>query len=202
MTTLAQSLATSDGESERRCILVPGSLAWLNSPRRKYRVRDAIDGTLRTAIRQCVAGEADWPLLIWGDAGSGKTCAGLCMVDSFGGWAVDLPDLHGLVLKARGRLLLNSGGFVETLDGIGGVWDTWQRASLTVLDEVGQREPTDAQYDTLKRALDLREGLPAVVISNLPMPKLKRVYDDRIVSRLSAGTVIGLTGDRRLKGKH
>ncbi len=200
MTTLAQSL--SDGESERRCILVPGPLAWLNSPRRKYRTREVIDGALRTMIRRCVAGEADWPLLIWGEAGSGKTCAGLCMVDSFGGWAVDLPDLHDLVLKARARLLSNSGGFAETLDGIGGVWDTWKRASLTVLDEVGQREPTDAQYDTLKRALDLREGLPAVVISNLPMPKLKRVYDDRIVSRLSAGTVVGLTGDRRLKGKH
>ncbi len=199
MTTLAKSL--SDGESELRCVLVPGPPAWLHKPRSKYRTREGIDPRLRADIRRCVAGEADWPLLIWGAAGSGKTCAGLCMVDSFGGWAVDLPDLHDLVLKARARLLFNSGGFAETLGGIGGVWDTWRRASLTVLDEVGQREPTDAQYDTLKRALDLREGLPVVVISNLPMPKLKRVYDDRIVSRLSAGTVVGLTGDQRLKDK-
>lgn len=197
MTSLVESL--TDGADELRYVLTPGRLAWLHKPHSEYRTREGIDPRLRATIQECVAGKADWPLVLWGDAGSGKTCAGLCMVDSFGGWAVDFPDLHDLVLKARARLLFNSGGFVETLDGRGGVWDTWEHASLTVLDEVGQRAPTNAMYDTLLRAMNLRRALPAVFISNLPPEELVDVYDDRIVSRLKAGTVIGLAGDRRLK---
>ena len=56
----------------------------------------------------------------------------------------------------------------------------------------------DAQYETLRRATDSREGKPAVVISNLSIRDLERIYDSRIASRLGAGTVVQLCGDRRM----
>ena len=131
-----------------------------------------------------------------GDAGSGKTCAALCVIDCFRGWYTTLGELHSLRLGAEsGDLLWSSGVRVWPSE----VYDRWKTANVTVVDELGTRALTDAMYDTLKRAIDDREGKPAVYISNKSIDQLHAVYDDRIASRLAAGTVIRMTGDRRIR---
>jgi hypothetical protein len=166
-----------------------------------------------------------WPLFFHGGAGSGKTCAGLCLAD----WAGDsiyvtLGDLCRAVIDAQhGRNL-----FVEHISRIpptneqkmrdlcypegrmpeyylseGEVWKHWIRANVTVLDEIGCRsKPSDHEYQTLYKAIDLRvgAGLPMVAISNYSLVDIASIYDDRIASRLSAGTVVQCDGDRRLQG--
>ena len=107
-----------------------------------------------------------------------------------------LGELHSLRLGAEsGDLLWSSGVRVWPSE----VYDRWKTANVTVVDELGTRALTDAMYDTLKRAIDDREGKPAVYISNKSIDQLHAVYDDRIASRLAAGTVIRMTGDRRIR---
>ena len=80
------------------------------------------------------------------------------------------------------------------------VWKEIEAAELAVLDELGARvQVTDFQYETLKQWLEVRQDTPHIVISNLGPDDLARKYDDRIVSRLCAGTVVDLSGlaDRR-----
>ena len=80
------------------------------------------------------------------------------------------------------------------------IWKEWQHARITVLDEIGTRQTvSDAMFETVKRAIDLREGSPAVFVSNIGLDEVARAYDDRIASRLGAGTVFSLEAvDRRL----
>jgi DNA replication protein DnaC len=83
------------------------------------------------------------------------------------------------------------------------VWHEWRSTTLTVLDELGAREKvSDYCYETTKLAIDRREGKACVFISNIGLEQIEAVYDDRIASRLSAGTVVSLDGDdRRLDAK-
>ena len=68
-------------------------------------------------------------------------------------------------------------------------------------DDLGARDRvSDHAYETLKKVLDSREGRPLIALSNARLSELARVYDDRIASRLSAGTLIALDEpDQRLK---
>ena len=75
---------------------------------------------------------------------------------------------------------------------------------LCVIDEIGAREKvSDHQYETLKTAIDRRQGQPLVLISNVSPPELSRVFDDRIASRCGAGTVVEVIGpDQRLASRN
>ena len=63
---------------------------------------------------------------------------------------------------------------------------------------VGDAPVSDHHYETIKRCIDDRHGKPLVCISNLNMKELAGVYDDRVASRISAGTIVVTEGDRRL----
>lgn len=80
------------------------------------------------------------------------------------------------------------------------LWTELAESNLVVLDEIGGRERvSDHHYETVKRILDDREGRPLICLSNLDAARLAAIYDDRIVSRLMAGTTVILSGrDRRL----
>ncbi|UCC31269.1 MAG: hypothetical protein JSU86_03135 [Phycisphaerales bacterium] len=168
-------------------------------PPDKYRRRDEIDHTLRATINELIRGERPWPLFLYGKQGSGKTCAGLCMMDAFGGWYIQLAQLREMVIQAQKDQLTWPSGHPRTT---GDIWKAWARAHLAVLDEVGQRcEPSQFEYEILKRCLDEREGKPLVVVSNCDLDAISGLYDDRIASRLAAGTLIELEGDRRIEKK-
>ena len=166
----------------------------------KARNPKLIDPPLRTAIRSAVSGESAWPLVLTGTAGTGKTCAALCLLDYAGGRYWTAASLCDVLIRAQaGRLLWNNGGYGGT-HWPEDVWGWVGKAPLVVLDEIGARSPSDFAYETIKRVLDEREGKPLVVISNLTLEALAKLYDDRVSSRLAAGTVIEVAGpDRRVK---
>ena len=81
-------------------------------------------------------------------------------------------------------------------------WSELERSRLVVLDELGTRtNVTDHHAEVVKRVLDIREGRPLVIISNLRASELESVYGDRIASRAAAGTIIDWShyADRRLE---
>ncbi len=174
----------------------------LQQPRRtKYpkvpRSLARVDTALCDLFGQLAAGEAPWPLLAWGGVGGGKTFAGLCFVDMVPGsifltleqacdgkmkgeqpWESKVAD-RGETPYAGGQPIRKSGG-------------------LLILDEIGERSKAgDLLYTTLKGILDYREfnhRRVAMYISNLSPAELADLFDDRIVSRLTAGSVLKLTG--------
>lgn len=182
--------------SASRRVILAGVHAFIGPDLRDFEV-GKVEPSLRIIINQLRLGLCDWPLLIWGDVGAGKTYAGWGMCKHFGGWFVDLPELCRMDADAKcGRLQYSSGYGRSHKE----LWDDWGRANLTVLDEIGlRRDPSDAHYETLKHAIDSRHLAAAVFITNLSSSEIADVYDDRIASRLFCGTVHRLRGDQRMK---
>jgi hypothetical protein len=179
-----------------------------------------VDSSLRAVFRRLVAGEAPWPLYLFGRAGTGKTSAALVLLDHCGRppRENDIPcrDLHdwlygyaevralaGLRIRAdEGKFWTagDSGGFT-----VNWRWllSAWQSFPLAVLDEIGIGATTsDFKLDVLLEVLNARcddPVRPLVVTGNLAPKELESVYDDRIASRVLAGTVFQLDGnDRRI----
>ncbi len=161
---------------------------------------DAITPELRSEIRAVIGGEKPWPLVLFGEAGTGKTCAALCMLDYAGG---DYFTVYSLCA----RLIQSQQGRLEwSQEGRGGViwpdkfWSMMASQPLVVMDELGCRDrPSDPHYEAVKEVIEIRAGKPLVVISNHGLERIAQLYDARIASRLAAGTVFCLDGeDRRL----
>lgn len=174
--------------------------AWPFTPPTRRRGWAETTPAIAEAIRGVCCGESPWPLVLSGECGSGKTLGALALCDRvFDSIFTALPDLCRLLRQAaEGRFRSSSGYEVSDVE----IWRSWERANLAVLDEVGTRESvTDFQYETAKKAIDSRldHERPLIVISNLGLDDLARVYDDRIASRLAEGTVAVAHGDRRLR---
>lgn len=160
-----------------------------------------ISGTVRTAIRLLVSGQSPWPLVLHGSAGTGKTCAGLALLDYAEG------EYHTAAGLCASLIQVQQGGVTWESEGRSGdvtpemFWRQIGRAPLLVLDELGSRERvSDFAYETIKRAIDDRQGKPLMVLSNFGLDRIEQLYDDRIASRLASGTVVRLEGkDRRLR---
>ena len=161
-----------------------------------------VDCEVRATMRAVVAGEKPWPLFMTGQAGVGKTCAALCLLDlvQYGEYFTVADLCEKLTNAAFGRLEWSQGGR-------GGIMTAtmFRRCylagpELLVLDELGLRDSvSDAHYETVYRTIELRLGKPFIVISNHGLDQLGKIYDDRTASRLVAGTVIEIGGeDRRL----
>jgi DNA replication protein DnaC len=158
---------------------------------------------VRRSVRALVAGELPWPLFLEGPAGVGKTSAALAMLDHAGGEYHTAAGLCATLIRSQqGRLEWHR-------EGRGGVvwpekfWERYAAAPLVVLDELGCRATvSEFHYEAVKQAIDERHGKPLVVISNLTLGDVAKVYDDRVFSRLAAGTVVRMEGrDRRIEGE-
>ncbi len=171
---------------------------------RIYRTAGRVDPVVRAGLRACCRGEADWPVLLLGTVGGGKTCAALTLCDYTIGrvrfrTAVDLTER--LIDAKCGRLIEWTFDYGEdTRVTPRTMWNDWADADLCVIDDVGQREQvSDTAYEAMKTAIDRREAQPLVVTSNMDLGQIAGVYDDRIASRLAAGTVLVIDGlDRRI----
>lgn len=150
---------------------------------------------LRGVIRSCVVGESPWPLVIHGKAGTGKTCAALCVLDYSDGEYFTVSDLCEKLNQSMMGRLLDSGR------------ELWPEAfrekylatpPLLVLDELGLRTTiSDSHYEAVYRAIELRHKKPFIVVSNHPVEKIGEIYDGRTASRLGSGTVVELSSDDR-----
>lgn len=158
----------------------------------------SVSESARLMIRDVVTGKLPWPLTLWGGVGTGKTCAALCILDR-----CIFSRRYYTVVEFVERARLAGCGELEGMT-ITGFWDYWHNADITCLDELGSRsnreKVSDHHYETVKRAIDSRQEQPAIWISNLSLEELATVYDDRIASRLSEGTVVHMAGeDRRVR---
>lgn len=138
-------------------------------------------------------------MFLHGPAGTGKTCAILALHDHAGGLYYTVEQFVGEALMAmRGELDWSWRDRSKVTEAT--FWVTMANTPLLSLDDLGTRNPSDATYDRIKRAIDCRDGKPLIVSSNHDLAHLARIYDDRIASRLAAGTVVLVSGkDRRLQ---
>lgn len=99
--------------------------------------------------------------------------------------------------RREGSVLLN-GAMREV--GEADLWRTRvESAHLLIIDDLGLRRPTEAQYEVVYEIIDRRGRRPLALSANLSPDQLRDLYDDRVVSRLMRGTVIELDlPDRRI----
>lgn len=161
-----------------------------------------ISNSLRTTIRGLVGGELNWPLFMHGTAGVGKTCAALCVLDYAGGDYWTTAKLTNAVIDVmHNRLTWRQDGRTGTYS-LESFWRRQSKLPLVVLDEIGGRDRvTDHNYECVQRMLDERSCMPLICISNHDLTRITDLYDDRIASRLAAGTVIGVSGEDRRVSK-
>lgn len=165
-----------------------------------------IPSALREQMAEVVEGKFPWPMTLLGTVGSGKTCAALALCDhvyrsmyeTFAGHC----DLLRMAQEGKLEWYSNGQGGKTTM---AHMWKGYRDAPLVVLDEIGSREKaSDFQYGCLYDMLEFRECRPLILISNLSLEELARVFDERIVSRIIAGTPILVEGadlrDPRSKG--
>ena len=138
-------------------------------------------------LLRAVRDDAAWPLYIYGNPGSGKTCIAALIyerctrrpmwsrADDFLLEYVDRGD-HRKALQAKVR-----------------------GTPCLFLDDLGVRPPTPPMLQAIFDVLEMRKGRPVVIVSNHDLRKLSEIYDERIVSRLSAGTVLEIRGQDRRK---
>jgi hypothetical protein len=161
-----------------------------------------IHPAVRAELRGLVRGEAPWPLTLVGAAGRGKTCAALVLLDycagqtayrTFPAFSRQFAEVLCGKAFSRGE---NGTSYPLTSQSF---WLLASSPELLVLDEVGMREVvSDTAYESLWSLLECRRGRPLVLVSNLDLEALARVYDGRITSRLTMGTVLTIKGpDRR-----
>lgn len=158
---------------------------WPHLERNLHEVNTALQQTLN----DLAVGKLPWPLLVYGPAGTGKTCAVLALADVCEIAAIwDADDWATFVIRKGDELDAELSRLAAK--------------ELLIVDEIGCRSTVgDLHYTSLKKLIDLRdrsENRAAIFISNLEPKNLIDLFDDRIYSRLTRGTVFELDGaDRR-----
>lgn len=153
-----------------------------------------VDPALLRLLGDLVEGRAAWPLLLYGPPGTGKTSAALAtadVVESAAYWNAE--DLATFTMRREAAEV------DAEFEHIG-------RKHLAILDEIGCRQSVgDLAFTSLKRFADVREqqgSRVAIYVSNVEPNRLLELFDERIYSRLTCGTVFELTGpDRRKAGR-
>lgn len=142
-----------------------------------------------------------WPLYVFGQTGTGKTCAAALVYSKWPGMAMFRPfsQICEIVLGCR-----RNGTFVE-FDGEnervwneGSFWHRISQVNLLVLDEI-TRPDLQSREEMLKTVLDFRQGKPTILTGNIPFAGFAGFFGMPIASRVAEGYVLELTGqDRRL----
>jgi len=143
----------------------------------------AVSHEVRSLLWDLAQDAKRWPGLLYGPAGTGKTCAALCLCD----------------VSETACYLTVEGVMDAIVRGKEADFDWINRVDLAVLDEIGIRtNAKDLDYVAVKRFADLRGTRPTLYITNLKPQDLSTCYDDRIFSRVACGTWINCQGkDRR-----
>lgn len=167
-----------------------------------------VPANVRDTFKSCCAAESPWPLLVWGDVGTGKTRFGLIVNDFYSGSFMDFADLMAEYAALRRSELDSEDSVVVLTPNVRKVRETEWIESLAgprvfVVDDIARRGDTQSETsrELLSRFLDRREGMPTVLISNLGPMDLATAYDDRVGSRMCCGSVVKVAGaDMRIGG--
>jgi DNA replication protein DnaC len=163
----------------------------------RRRLLPHIERSLRSVVPKLLAtfnslalGELPWPLVVYGPAGTGKTCAALALADIADTAAyIEADDWASTTIQRPTEVEAE----LAHLCG----------KELLIVDELACREKVgDLHYLSLKRLIDARSrsaNVATIYISNLEPQALIKVYDGRIYSRLTCGTVFNLSGPDRRK---
>ena len=131
-----------------------------------------------------------FPIYIHGDTGRGKTCLAALMYRT-----AETP-----LWRRCDELLLS----LATSRGEASYRTEMAKvsyASCLFLDDIGLRRPTEPMQQIFFDVLELRKSKPTVITSNHTPETLAELYDDRISSRIFAGTIIALSGEDRREGQ-
>lgn len=174
--------------------------------------QDAVWGQLTTECLRRVVETIrlkHWPLYLHGGTGAGKTCVAALLYRRFRVQPMWLRADDLLLSLATGRTsreLMH----VDSIDEYGHIvrklvtFAQYQRqlasCPCVFLDDLGVRAPTDPMRQYLFDLLEYRKGLPLVITSNLSPEGLADMFDDRVISRVKAGTVLHLDGPDRRAG--
>jgi len=183
--------------SENKLKLLMRPVPQICAASRIHRDPAKIPPAIRGKLRDVCRGLSPWPTTIYGEPGTGKTCAGLVVADhvSDAKWFSWDDFVRKCNTATMGKLRVPYGTEDRLAD-----WDFWwdwlDRASLLVLDDVGCRGTvSDATYEVMKTVLDRREGRGLIFTTNLVLTKLGELFDARVEDRLTAGTLINATGE-------
>jgi len=166
-----------------------------------------IDPTLRESMNGLIQGKLPWPLFVYGPIGTGKTCAGLVLVDHAGGFFYTASEWARLLNEANNGMLFDKVDQEIRKVSPQTLWNGISKAKLVVIDELGARidakseKVSEHAYESIKELIDLRYGKPLVLLSNLTLPQVAKVYDERVVDRIAAGTIVNLQGKSRRTGQ-
>jgi chromosomal replication initiation ATPase DnaA len=134
--------------------------------------------------------KSEWPLYIYGRPGTGKTCLA----------ALTYAGYKRQPLWRRADELLIEIGTSRT-DGYGSLKAKLEGSPCVFLDDLGVRPPTEAMTQALFDLMELRARRPLVIVSNHTPDALAKIYDERIVSRITAGTTLEIVGQDRRVGQ-
>jgi DNA replication protein DnaC len=165
---------------------------------------EQVSPAVRDAIRRCHA-QRRWPLYLWGSPGTGKTCAAAVAYRLWkpsAAWMSLSEMCDTLKAFSTSPLQLVPSGDRSVELTLAGFWRRLGHLGLVVIDEIGTREATAHRYDAFRDLLQTRTGKPLIITGNLnPAESLVRIYDDRILSRITAGVIVEVKGpDRRMIG--
>lgn len=169
---------------------------------------------LLESLRNAFRGR-EWPIYLTGETGTGKTSAAACVFRSamakdcheaetdqqWPRW-IAWPEFCGRLNAARidGILVVNEDGRRYEADERGW-WRRWSTRRVVVVDEIGIKTATQNALEAMWQLLEIRRGLPTIFTGNLDEAGIRRTFDDRVLSRLLAGTWIEVRGkDRRVSG--
>lgn len=148
-----------------------------------------------------------WPLYLWGPTGVGKSYAAANVfvlwqgVEYAAKWVsyLNLTDT-AIGLKKHGTLERWRLGRTVTITEAS-FWRTIQDVELLVIDEIALGKSHDWRTEIMWDVLEARKNRPLILTGNVPPSELIEVFDERIQSRILAGSLFGMTGeDKRLVG--
>ena len=153
------------------------------------RTREGVEVRLRNIFALLALGQADWPLYLHGPVGTGKSRAALWFCDQTAESCYHTVETVMDAMRSTTRQ--------------NPPWDWPWSMHLAILDELGCHDKaSDFEYDAVKRFADWREDKAVVYVSNHAPVVIGKLYDGRIGSRVTCGTIFKLDGpDRRLTTK-
>lgn len=136
-----------------------------------------------------------FPILLHGKSGSGKSCAAAAMyrywrLTEQDGWAMWFEWVRLSAFMVGLKLQYHN--WFDAIE-----FKKFSKDNLLVVDDIGTREASGAVQDCLMVLANTRRYLPTVYTCNVSPTELADVYDDRIVDRITCGTVIHVDGQSR-----